>query len=171
VQTIRRAHAVQPVTALQSEYSLWWREPEGQVLPTLEELGIGFVPFSPLGKGFLTGKISENTTFDSSDFRNIVPRFTPEARKANQALVDLLGTIAKRKRATLAQIALAWLLAQKPWIVPIPGTTKLHRLDENVGAAAVELTSDDLREIDSATSKITVQGARYPEHLQRLIGR
>ena len=168
VQTIRRAHAVQPVTALQSEYSLWWRSPEEEVLPTLEELGIGFVPFSPLGKGFLTGKIDENTTFDSSDFRNIVPRFTPEARKANQALVDLLGKIAERKNATPAQIALAWLLAQKPWIVPIPGTTKLHRLEENIGAAAVELTPDDLREIDSAASKITVQGARYPEKLEQM---
>ncbi len=170
VQTIRRAHAVQPVTALQSEYSLWWRAPEVEVLPTLEELGIGFVPFSPLGKGFLTGKINENTTFDSSDFRNIVPRFTPEARKANQALVDLLGEIAERKKATPAQIALAWLLAQKPWIVPIPGTTKLERLEENIGAAAVELTSDDLREIESAASKITVQGARYPEELERRTG-
>ena len=170
-QTIRRAHAVQPVTALQSEYSLWWREPEEEVLPTLEELGIGFVPYSPLGKGFLTGKIDENTKFDSTDFRNIVPRFTPEARKANQALVDLLGKIAERKKATPAQIALAWLLAQKPWIVPIPGTTKLHRLDENIGAVAVELTSDDLREIDSAASKITVQGARYPEKLEQLTGR
>ena len=171
VQTIRRAHAVQPVTAVQSEYSLWWRRPEAEVLPTLEELGIGFVPYSPLGKGFLTGKINENTTFDSSDFRNIVPRFTPEARKANQALVDLLGKIAERKKATPAQIALAWLLAQKPWIVPIPGTTKLDRLDENIGAAAVELTSDDLREIDSAASKITVQGARYPENLEQMTGR
>jgi aryl-alcohol dehydrogenase-like predicted oxidoreductase len=171
VQTIRRAHAVQPVTALQSEYSLWWRDPEAEVLPTLEELGIGFVPFSPLGKGFLTGRINENTTFDSSDFRNIVPRFTPEARKANQALVDLLGRAAERKKATPAQIALAWLLAQKPWIVPIPGTTKLERLEENIGAAAVELTSDDLREIDSAASKITVQGARYPEALARMTGR
>ncbi len=169
-QTIRRAHAVQPVTALQSEYSLWWRAPEAEVLPTLEELGIGFVPFSPLGKGFLTGKINENTTFDSSDFRNIVPRFTPEARKANQALVDLLREIAERKKATPAQIALAWLLAQKPWIVPIPGTTKLSRLEENIGAVAVELTSDDLREIDSAASKITVQGARYPEELERRTG-
>ena len=168
VQTIRRAHAVQPVTALQSEYSLWWRGPEAEVLPTLEELGIGFVPFSPLGKGFLTGKINENTTFDSSDFRNIVPRFTPEARKANQALVDLLGEIAEQKKATPAQIALAWLLAQKPWIVPIPGTRKLERLEENIGAAAVELTSDDLREIESAASKITVQGARYPENLERI---
>jgi aryl-alcohol dehydrogenase-like predicted oxidoreductase len=171
VQTIRRAHAVQPVTALQSEYSLWWRRPEAEVLPALEELGIGFVPYSPLGKGFLTGKIDESTTFDSSDFRNTVPRFTPEARKANQALVDLLGEVARRKKATPAQIALAWLLAQKPWIVPIPGTTKLHRLDENIGAAAVELTPDDLREIDSAASKITVQGARYPEHLERMTGR
>jgi aryl-alcohol dehydrogenase-like predicted oxidoreductase len=171
VQTIRRAHAVQPVTALQSEYSLWWREPEAEVLPTLEELGIGFVPFSPLGKGFLTGKINENTTFDSSDFRNIVPRFTPEARKANQALVDLLSKIAVRKKATPAQLAIAWLLAQKPWIVPIPGTTKLERLEENIAAADVELTSDDLREIDSAASKIAVQGARYPENLARMTGR
>ncbi|HEY8187196.1 MAG TPA: aldo/keto reductase [Pyrinomonadaceae bacterium] len=171
VQTIRRAHAVQPVMALQSEYSLWWREPEAEVLPTLEELGIGFVPFSPLGKGFLTGKINENTTFDSSDFRNIVPRFSPEARKANQALVDLLSRVAARKKATPAQIALAWLLAQKPWIVPIPGTTKLNRLEENIGAAAVELTGDDLLEIDSAASKINVQGARYPENLQRMTGR
>ena len=171
VQTIRRAHAVQPVTALQSEYSLWWREPEAEVLPTLEELGIGFVPFSPLGRGFLTGKIDENTTFDSSDFRNLVPRFTPEARKANQALVDLLSKVAKRKKATPAQIALAWLLAQKPWIVPIPGTTKAQRLEENIGAAAVELTSDDLREIDDAASTITVQGARYPESMQRMTGR
>ena len=171
VQTIRRAHAVQSVTALQSEYSLWWREPEKEVLPTLEELGIGFVPFSPLGKGFLTGKIDENTTFDSSDFRNIVPRFTAEARKANLTLVDLLREIADRKKATPAQIALAWLLAQKPWIVPIPGTTKLHRLDENIGAASVELTEDDLHEIDSAASKITVQGARYPEQLEALTGR
>ncbi len=171
VQTIRRAHAVQPVTALQSEYSLWWREPEAEVLPTLEELGIGFVPFSPLGKGFLTGKINENTSFDSSDFRNIVPRFTPEARKANQALVDLLTSIAERKKATPAQIALAWLLAQKPWIVPIPGTTKLNRLEENIGATAIELTSDDLSEIESAASKITVQGARYPERLEQMTGR
>ena len=171
VQTIRRAHAVQPVAALQSEYSLWWREPEVEVMPTMEELGIGFVPFSPLGKGFLTGKIDENTKFDSSDFRNIVPRFTPEARKANQAMVDLLGTIAKRKKATPAQIALAWLLAQKPWIVPIPGTTQLHRLDENLGAAVLDLTSDDLQDIDSAASKITLEGARYPEHLERLVGR
>jgi aryl-alcohol dehydrogenase-like predicted oxidoreductase len=171
VQTIRRAHAVQPVTALQSEYSLWWRNPEAEVLPALEELGIGFVPFSPLGKGFLTGKIDENTTFDSSDFRNIVPRFTPEARKANQALVDLLRNIAERKKATPAQIALAWLLAQKPWIVPIPGTTKLTRLEENIGAAAFELGSDDLREIDGAASEITVQGARYPEQLEQMTGR
>jgi len=171
VQTIRRANAVQPVTALQSEYSLWWREPEAEVLPTLEELGIGFVPFSPLGKGFLTGKIDESTTFDSTDFRNIVPRFTPEARKANQALVDLLGKIAERKKATPAQIALAWLLAQKPWIVPIPGTTKLHRLEENIGAVSVELTSDDLGEIDGAAANITVQGARYPEHLEKMTGR
>jgi aryl-alcohol dehydrogenase-like predicted oxidoreductase len=171
VQTIRRAHAVQPVTALQSEYSLWWREPEAEVLPTLEELGIGFVPFSPLGKGFLTGAISENTTFDQSDFRNIVPRFTPEARKANQALVDLLGEIAARKQVTPAQIAIAWLLAQKPWIVPIPGTTKLHRLEENLGAAAVELTADDLRDIGGALSRITVTGDRYPPHLQARVGR
>jgi aryl-alcohol dehydrogenase-like predicted oxidoreductase len=171
VQTIRRAHAVQPVAALQSEYSLWWREPEAEVLPVLEELGIGLVPFSPLGKGFLTGAISASTTFDSGDFRNIVPRFSAEARKANQALVDLLGAIAARKRVTSAQIALAWLLAQKPWIVPIPGTTKLHRLEENVGAAAVELTADELRDIDDALSGIAVQGARYPEHLQRLVGR
>ena len=170
-QTIRRAHAVQPVTALQSEYSLWWREPEAEILPTLEELGIGFVPFSPLGKGFLTGQMDENTQFDSSDFRNIVPRFTPEARKANQAFVDLLGQIATNKQATPAQIALAWLLAQKPWIVPIPGTTKQHRLEENIGAARVKLTPADLRAIDSAVSKITVQGARYPEHLQKLVGR
>jgi aryl-alcohol dehydrogenase-like predicted oxidoreductase len=170
-KTIRRAHAVQPVTALQSEYSLWWREPEAEILPTLEELGIGFVPFSPLGKGFLTGKINESTTFDPSDFRNIVPRFTPEARKANQTVVDLLGQIAARKKATPAQIALAWLLAQKPWIVPIPGTTKLHRMVENIGAAAVELTADDLRDIDHAAAKITVQGARYPENLQKLVGR
>jgi len=170
VQTIRRAHAVQPVTALQSEYSLWWREPEAEVLPTLEELGIGFVPFSPLGKGFLTGAISENTKFASDDFRNIVPRFTPEARKANQALVDLLSRIAAQKKATPAQIALAWLLAQKPWIVPIPGTTKLRRLEENLGAASIELTAGELRDIDSAVSKIAVQGARYPEHLQRRVG-
>jgi aryl-alcohol dehydrogenase-like predicted oxidoreductase len=171
VQTIRRAHAVQPITALQSEYSLWWRVPEADVLPALEELGIGFVPFSPLGKGFLTGKIDEHTTFDSSDFRNIVPRFTPEARKANQALVDLIRDIGERKKATPAQIALAWLLAQKPSIVPIPGTTKLRRLEENLGAVSVQLTPDDLREIDSAASKITVQGARYPEHLERMTGR
>jgi aryl-alcohol dehydrogenase-like predicted oxidoreductase len=171
VQTIRRAHAVQPITALQSEYSLWVRTPEKEVIPTLEELGIGFVPFSPLGKGFLTGKINESTTFDGSDFRNSLPRFTPEARKANQALIDLLATIAERKKATTAQIALAWLLAQKPWMVPIPGTTKLHRLEENIGAAAVELTPDDLREIDNTASKITVQGARYPENLEKLTGR
>jgi aryl-alcohol dehydrogenase-like predicted oxidoreductase len=171
VKTIRRAHAVQPVAALQSEHSLFWREPEIEVLPTLEELGIGFVPFSPLGKGFLTGKIDENTTFDSSDFRNIVPRFTPEARKANLAIVDLLRMIAQLKKVTPAQIAIAWLLAHKPWIVPIPGTTKLHRLEENLGAAAVELSSHDLREIDSAVSKITIQGARYPEHLQKMVGR
>ncbi len=170
-QTIRRAHAVQPVAALQSEYSLWWREPEKEVLPTLEELGIGFVPFSPLGKGFLTGAISENTTFDKTDFRNIVPRFSPEARKANQALVDLLGQIAKQKGATPAQIAIAWLLAQKPWIVPIPGTTKLHRLEENIASAAVELTADDIGGIENAVSEIAVQGARYPEHLQQLVGR
>ena len=171
VKTIRRAHAVQPVTALQSEYSLWWREPEKEVLPALEELGIGFVPFSPLGRGFLTGKINENTTFDSSDFRNIVPRFTLEARKANLAFVDLLRKIAEQKKATPAQLALAWLLARKPWIVPIPGTTKLDRLGENLGAAAVELTPDDLHEIDSAASKIALQGARYPEHLERMTGR
>src|SRR3989454_4611523 len=170
-RTIRRAHAVQPITAVQSEYSLWTRSPEAEVLPTLEELGIGFVPYSPLGKGFLTGKINENTAFDSSDFRNTLPRFTPEARKANQALVDLLGQIAERKKATPAQIALAWLLAQKPWIVPIPGTRKLERLDENIGAAAVELKSDDLREIESAASRIAVQGARYPENLERRTGR
>jgi aryl-alcohol dehydrogenase-like predicted oxidoreductase len=171
VQTIRRAHAVQPVTVVQSEYSLWIRGPEKEVLPTLEDLGIGFVPYSPLGKGFLTGKINENTTFDSSDFRNTLPRFTPEARKANQALVDLLGKVAEQKRATPAQIALAWLLAQKPWIVPIPGTRKLERLEENIGADAVELTSDDLCEIDSAASKITVQGSRYPENLEQMTGR
>jgi aryl-alcohol dehydrogenase-like predicted oxidoreductase len=171
VQTIRRAHAVQPVTALQSEYSLWWRNPEAEVLPTLEELGIGFVPFSPLGKGFLTGKIDEHTTFDSSDFRNIVPRFTPEARKANQAVVDLLRKIGDRQKATPAQIALAWLLARKPWIVPIPGTTKLHRLEENIGAATIELTPDDVREIDRAASQISVQGARYPEQLEQMTGR
>jgi aryl-alcohol dehydrogenase-like predicted oxidoreductase len=171
VLTIRRAHAVQPVTAVQSEYSLWTRGPEAEVLPTFEELGIGFVPYTPLGRGFLTGKINENTTFDSSDFHNILPRFTPEARKANQALIDLLRKVAGRKKATPAQIALAWLLAQKPWIVPIPGTRKLERLEENIGAAEVELTSDDLREIDSAASKITVQGARYPEELMRMTGR
>jgi aryl-alcohol dehydrogenase-like predicted oxidoreductase len=171
VQVIRRAHAVQPVTALQSEYSLWWREPEQEILPTLEELGIGFVPFSPLGKGFLTGKINENTKFDSADFRNIVPRFTPEARKANQAMVDLLTKVAEQKKATTAQIALAWLLAQKPWIVPIPGTTKLHRLEENIGAVALELSSDDLHQIDHAATKIPVQGERYPERFQKLINR
>ena len=171
VETIRRAHAVQPVTAVQNEYSLWWRKPEQEVMPALEELGIGFVPYSPLGRGFLTGKMNENTTFDSSDFRNTLPRFTPEARKANQALVDLLGEIAKRKKATPAQVALAWLLAQKPWIVPIPGTTKLKRLEENIGAAAIELTPDDLREIETAASKIKVQGARYPERLEQMTGR
>ncbi len=171
VQTIRRAHAVQPVTALQSEYSLWWRDPEAEVIPTLEELGIGFVPFSPLGKGFLTGKISEDTKFDKSDFRNIVPRFTPENRKANQALVDLLGRFAQQKKATPAQIALAWLLAQKSWIVPIPGTTKLHRLEENIAAANVELSPDDLSELETAAAKIVVQGARYPEELQKMVGR
>jgi len=170
-KTIRRAHAVQPVTAVQSEYSLWTRGPETEVLPALEELGIGFVPYSPLGRGFLTGKISENTTFDSSDFRNTLPRFTPEARKANQALVDSLGDMAKRKKATPAQIALAWLLAQKPWIVPIPGTTKLKRLEENMGAAEIELTSSDLRQIEAAASKITVHGARYPEQLEQMAGR
>ena len=171
VQTIRRAHAVQPVTAVQSEYSLWWRRPEEEVLPTLEELGIGFVPFSPLGKGFLTGAISETTTFDSSDFRNIVPRFNPEARKANQALVDLLREIAARTQATPAQIAIAWLLAQRPWIVPIPGTTKLHRLEENIGAAAIELSPDDVREVESALSNVPVHGDRYPERLEQLTGR
>ncbi len=171
VQTIRRAHAVQPVTSLQSEYSLWWREPEQEILPALAELGIGFVPFSPLGKGFLTGKINEETKFDKTDFRNIVPRFTPENRKANQALVDLLSKIAERKKATPAQIALAWILAHKPWMVPIPGTTKLHRLEENIGAAAIELTPNDLRQIDSATAKIPVQGDRYPENLQKLVNR
>jgi aryl-alcohol dehydrogenase-like predicted oxidoreductase len=171
VKTIRRAHAVQPVTALQSEYSLWWREPEAEVIPTLEELGIGFVPFSPLGKGFLTGKIDEKTTFDNSDFRNIVPRFSPEARKANQAVVNLLGRIAEQKKATPAQIALGWLLAQKPWMVPIPGTTKVSRLDENLGGANIKLTTADLTEIDSAASKIKVEGARYPEHLQKMVGR
>jgi aryl-alcohol dehydrogenase-like predicted oxidoreductase len=170
-QTIRRAHAVQPLTALQSEYSLWWREPEKEILPTLEELGIGFVPFSPLGKGFLTGAISANTKFDSTDFRNVVPRFSPEARKANQALVDLLGEIAARKKVTPAQIALAWLLAQKPWIVPIPGTTKLNRLEENIGAAGVELTSGDLGEIADVLARVTVQGERYPAHLQARVGR
>jgi aryl-alcohol dehydrogenase-like predicted oxidoreductase len=170
-QTIRRAHSVQPVAALQSEYSLWWREPEAEVVPTLEELGIGFVPFSPLGKGFLTGKISEDTQFDKTDFRNIVPRFTPENRKTNQALVDLIGKFAQEKKATPAQIALAWLLAQKPWIVPIPGTTKQHRLEENIGAATVELTPEDLRQLETAASKIAVQGARYPEELQKLVGR
>lgn len=171
VQTIRRAHAVQPVTALQSEYSLWWRQPEAEVIPTLEELGIGFVPFSPLGKGFLTGKIDENTKFDSTDFRNLVPRFTPEARKANQAVVELLRVIGEKKNVTPAQIALAWLLARQPWIAPIPGTTKLHRLEENIGAVAVELTPDDLREIDGASSEIMVQGARYPEKLEQMTGR
>jgi aryl-alcohol dehydrogenase-like predicted oxidoreductase len=170
-KTIRRAHAVQPVTAVQSEYSLWWKRPEEEVLPMLEELGIGFLPYSPLGKGFLTGKIDESTTFDKTDFRNTLPRFTPEARKANQALVDLLGEIGKRKNATPAQIALAWLLAQKPWIVPIPGTTKLHRLDENIGALAIELAPADLSEIESAAAKITVQGARYPEKLEQMTGR
>jgi aryl-alcohol dehydrogenase-like predicted oxidoreductase len=171
VETIRRAHAVHPVTAVQSEYSLWWRQREDDVLPVCEELGIGFVPFSPLGRGFLTGKIDENTTFDSSDFRNIVPRFTPEARKANQVVVDLLRTMAERKNATPAQIALAWLLAQKPWIVPIPGTTKLHRLEENIGAADVELTPDDLREIEDSSLKITIEGARYPEAMEKRTGR
>jgi aryl-alcohol dehydrogenase-like predicted oxidoreductase len=171
VQTIRRAHAVQPVAALQSEYSLWWREPEAEVIPTLEELGIGFVPFSPLGKGFLTGKISEDTHFDKTDFRNVVPRFTPENRKTNLVLVDLIGKFAQQKKATPAQIALAWLLAQKPWIVPIPGTTKLHRLEENIRATAVELTPEDFRELETAASKIAVQGARYPEELQKLVGR
>src|ERR1700720_4289550 len=166
VQTIRRAHAVQPVTAVQNEYSLWWRKPEEEVLPTLEELGIGFVPFSPLGRGFLTGRMNENTKFDSSDLRSTLPRFTPEARKANQALIDLLGRIAERKKATPAQIALAWLLAQRPWIVPIPGTTKRHRLEENIGALSIELTPDDLREIESASSRIKVEGARYPEKLE-----
>jgi len=171
VQTIRRAHAVQPVAAVQNEYSLWWRKPEEEVMPALEELSIGFVPFSPLGRGFLTGKMNENTTFDSSDLRSTLPRFTPEARKANQALVDLLGEIAKRKKATPAHIALAWLLARKPWIVPIPGTTKLHRLEENIGAASIELMPDDLREIENAASKIVVQGARYPEKLEQMTGR
>jgi len=171
VQTIRRAHAVQPVTAVQNEYSLWWRRPEEDVLQVLEQLGIGFVPYSPLGRGFLTGKMDESTTFDSTDFRNTLPRFTPEARKANHALVHLLGEIAKRKKATPAQIALAWLLAQKPWIVPIPGTTKLKRLEENISAASIELTSEDLREIENAASQINVQGARYPEHLEQMTGR
>jgi len=170
-KTIRRAHAVQPVTALQSEYSLWWRKPEVEILPTLEELGIGLVPYSPLGKGFLTGKIDQTTSFDKTDFRNTLPRFTHEAMQANQAFVDLLARIAEQKNATTAQIALAWLLAQKPWIVPIPGTTKLHRLEENIGAAAIELTADDLREIASAAAKIEVQGARYPEQLEKLTGR
>jgi aryl-alcohol dehydrogenase-like predicted oxidoreductase len=170
-KTIRRAHAVQPVTALQSEYSLFWREPEAEIMPTLEELGIGFVPFSPLGKGFLTGKIDENTKFDATDFRNVVPRFSPEARKANQGVVDLLNSIAARMKVTPAQVALAWLLAQKPWIVPIPGTTQLSRMAENVGAAAVDLSANDLREIETAAAKITLQGARYPEHLQKLVGR
>ena len=170
-RTIRRAHAVQPVTALQSEYSLWWREPEAEVLPTLEELGIGFVPFSPLGRGFLTGKIDENSSFDSADFRNNLPRFTPEARKANKTLVDLLGSLAARKQVTPAQLALAWILARKPWIVPIPGTTKLQRLEENIGAAAVEFTPDDLRGIDDAAARFDVHGARYPEHLARMAGR
>jgi aryl-alcohol dehydrogenase-like predicted oxidoreductase len=169
-KTIRRAHAVQPVAALQNEYSLWWRTPEAEVLPTLEELGIGLVAYSPLGKGFLTGKIREDTKFDETDFRNIVPRFTPENRKANQAVVDLLGEIARKKRATPAQIALAWLLGQRPWIVPIPGTTKLSRLDENIGSVSIKLTADDLREIDNAASKITVLGDRYPKHLQRMTG-
>ncbi|MEG5000704.1 aldo/keto reductase [Microcoleus sp. B4-D4] len=171
VQTIRRAHAVQPLTALQSEYSLWTRTPEKEVIPTLEELGIGFVPYSPLGKGFLTGKMDESTTFDSSDFRSTLPRFTTEALKANQALINLLGSIAEQKQATTAQIAIAWLLAQKPWIVPIPGTTKLHRLDENIGAVSVELTQGDLRDIDDTASKITVQGDRYPEKLEQMTGR
>jgi len=171
VKTIRRAHAVQPVAALQSEYSLWWREPEAEVIPTLEELGIGFVPFSPLGKGFLTGKISEDTKFDKNDFRNIVPRFSPENRKANQSMVDLLGKFAEQKKATPAQIALAWLLAQKPWIVPIPGTTKLHRLEENIGAVNLQLSPGELRELETAASNIAVQGARYPEELQKMVGR
>lgn len=170
-QTVRKAHAVQPVSALQSEYSLWWREPEEEIIPTLEELGIGFVPYSPLGRGFLTGKIDENTTFDSTDFRNLVPRFSPEARKANQALVDLMGNIAENKNATPAQIALAWLLAQKPWIVPIPGTTKLHRLEENIGAVNIELTAGDLQEINNAASEITIQGNRYPEFMAKLVGK
>src|SRR5512147_2736886 len=171
VQTIRRAHKVQPVTALQSEYSLWWREPEAEILPTLEELGIGFVPFSPLGKGFLTGKIDESTSFDKTDFRNVVPRFTPEARKANQAMLEVVEKFAKQKNATPAQVALAWVLAQKPWIVPIPGTTKLHRLRENIGTVSLQLTPEDLRALESAAAKVSVQGARYPEHLQKLVGR
>jgi len=171
VKTIRKAHAVQPVAALQSEYSLWWRQPEIELLSTLEELGIGFVPFSPLGKGFLTGKIDENTKFDSSDFRNVVPRFSPEARKANQSMIELLSKIAQKKNATPAQVALAWLLAQKPWIVPIPGTTKLHRLEENIGATAIQFSADELREIDDASANIKVEGERYPEHLQKLVGR
>jgi aryl-alcohol dehydrogenase-like predicted oxidoreductase len=171
VKTIRKAHAVQPVAAVQSEYSLWWRQPEQELLPVLEELGIGFVPFSPLGKGFLTGKIDENTKFDSSDFRNVVPRFSAEARKTNQSMVDLLNNIAQQKNATPAQVALAWLIAQKPWIVPIPGTTKLHRLEENIGSVNIEFTADELREIEDASSKIKVQGERYPEHLQKLVGR
>jgi aryl-alcohol dehydrogenase-like predicted oxidoreductase len=171
VKTIRKAHAVQPLAAIQSEYSLWWRQPEAELLPTLEELGIGFVPFSPLGKGFLTGKIDENTKFDSSDFRNVVPRFSQEARKANQSMVDLLTKIAEEKKATAAQVALAWLLAQKPWIVPIPGTTKLHRLEENMGAVNIEFTDDELHQIDHASSQIKVEGERYPEHLQKLVGR
>jgi aryl-alcohol dehydrogenase-like predicted oxidoreductase len=171
VSTIRKAHAVQPVAALQSEYSLWWRQPEEELLSTLEELGIGFVPFSPLGKGFLTGKIDENTKFDSSDFRNVVPRFSAEARKANQSMIGLLNSIAQKKNATAAQIALAWLLAQKPWIVPIPGTTKLHRLEENIGALNIKFTADELAEIENASSNIKVEGARYPEHLQKLVGR
>jgi aryl-alcohol dehydrogenase-like predicted oxidoreductase len=171
VKTIRKAHAVQPITAIQSEYSLWWRQPEAELLPTLEELGIGFVPFSPLGKGFLTGKIDENTKFDSSDFRNVVPRFSQEARKENQTMVDLLTKIAEKKNATLAQVALAWLLAQKPWIVPIPGTTKLHRLEENIGSVDIEFTAGELEEIENASSKIKIHGERYPEHLQKLVGR
>ena len=171
VKTIRRAHAVQPVTALQSEYSLWWREPEAEVLPALEELGIGFVPFSPLGKGFLTGKVDETTVFDKSDFRNVVPRFTPEARKANQGLIDVLGELARRRKVTPAQLALAWILSRKPWIVPIPGTTKPHRLEENLAAADVELTPQDLQEVETAASTVEIHGARYPEHLQKLVGR
>jgi aryl-alcohol dehydrogenase-like predicted oxidoreductase len=171
VQTIRRAHAVQPVTALQNEYSLWWRKPEAEVLPVLEELGIGFVPYSPLGRGFLTGKMDANTTFDSTDFRSKLPRFAPEALKANQVLIDLIARIAERKKATPAQVSLAWLLARKPWIVPIPGTTKLHRLDENIGAVALRLTADDLREIDKASSQITIHGDRYPENLEEMTGR